>query len=120
MFQNGLTKEGVVSIKKNKITFDEWLNSSEELGIYCNTKEQSDFLCKQLDKKGKTWATGLSYKEVDYVWEDQKDNNVKDYYSNKGTYGEIDGPYQIAYSLVVYEFNEIDFGVKPSICDWFD
>lgn len=88
--------------------------------MHCSTKDQADFLCDQFDKKGRKWDSGESYKEVDYVWEDQKDNNVKDYYTNKGTYGEIGGSYQIAHSLPVFEFDEIDFGINPSICDWFD
>lgn len=114
---NGSIKEGRLCIMY-KITFKEWLNSSDKLFIHCKTQAEADFLCKELIKAGKTWCTGSSYLNTNYVVHEEQTC-----YSNKGTIrstGSFPTPYL---DSALFQFESVDFKQplkEPLIINWFD
>jgi len=57
--------------------------------VHCKTQEEATAFCEMLDRSGKTWASGKTYKLAE-KWETHKN---KTYYRPfYGVFGNVDGP----------------------------
>lgn len=104
-------------MKNYKITFNDWLSAKESMNIHCSTLDQLKQVCRLLNRSGKTWCDNEPYdaKNTELTWCVYEAETILD---NKGCYGTLTDAMQ--YNERVYEFDEVDFGIKVSISSWFD
>lgn len=85
----------------NKITLEEFWESTDRLAIHCDTEEKAVKLLKVFDKMGKKWRSGNSYIEM-VCWGPYKQNIC---YDNDNGYSSSD--YYKANDYRIYEFEDV-------------